>query len=379
VADASTRPGPGRSTSSGQGLSVEIRQQAPIPLDVRFACGSDQVVAIFGPSGSGKTTLLRTIAGLYRPAHARIACDGEVWTDTVSGRHLPTRERRVGFVFQDYALFPHLTARGNVMSALGDRRKGERADEADRLLASVHLAGLETRRPAELSGGQRQRVALARALARNPRALLLDEPFAASDRALRGQLHDELDELRRRTRIPVLLVTHDFHDVVRLATDVVLLDRGGLIAAGPVDSVTSRTDIPWPRLLEGAGSVVNAAVARTDRARGLAELAVGSQPVLVPLRDLEPGRTVRLRIPAREVILATRRPEGLSLHNVLRGRVEDMSRTADGLMLVQVRIGAAQILAEVTPDAVQRLALERGAEVFALIKSVSIDVHGAGR
>jgi len=359
--------------------SIRIHQPLDaFTLDVDLALPR-RVTGLFGPSGSGKTTLLRTIAGLYRPAHARIACDGEVWTDTVSERHLPTRERRVGFVFQDYALFPHLTARGNVMAALGDRRKSERADEADRLLASVHLAGLETRRPAELSGGQRQRVALARALARNPRALLLDEPFAASDRALRGQLQDELDELRRRTRIPVLLVTHDFHDVVRLATDVVLLDRGGLIAAGPIDSVTSRTDIPWPRLLEDAGSVVDAAVARADRARGLAELAVGGQPVLVPLRDLEPGGTVRLRIPAREVILATRRPEGLSLHNVLHGRVGDMSPTADGLMLVQVRIGAAQILAEVTPDAVQRLALERGAEVFALIKSVSIDVHGTGR
>ena len=357
-------------------LAVDIRQASPIPLDVRFTCGPDQVLAIFGPSGSGKTTVLRTIAGLYRPAYARVSCGDEVWTDTAAGRDLPTRERQVGFLFQDYALFPHLTARGNVMAALSHRPRAERGREADRLLASVHLAGLEGRRPAQLSGGQRQRVALARALAREPRALLLDEPFAASDRSLRAQLHDELDEIRRRTRVPVLLVTHDFQDVVRLATDVVLLEGGEVVAAGPIEALTSRTDVPWPRLRQDAGSVIDTRVDAIDPARGLAELLVGGQPVLVPRRGLEAGSVVRLRVPAREVILATRRPEALSLHNVLEGRIGDLHATADGLMVVQVLVGAAQVLAEVTPDAVQRLALAPGAGVFALIKSVSIEVYG---
>lgn len=356
-------------------LSVRIRQDAPIPLDVSFTCGPDQVLAIFGPSGSGKTTILRAIAGLYRPHDAHVQFGADVWTNTATGRHVPTRERRIGFVVQDYALFPHLTARGNIMAALSHRAGRDRHAEADRLIDAVHLGGLGGRRPAELSGGQRQRVALARALARDPGILLLDEPFAASDRSLRAELHDELEELRRRTRIPMLLVTHDYQDVVRLATDVVLLDRGRAVAAGAIAGVTSRTDVPWLQVSGDAGSVIDARVTHVDATRGLAEVAVGGQSVFVPARGLGAGTPVRIRIPAREVILAVRRPEGLSLHNVLEGAVGDMSRTADDLALVQVRVGNAEVLAEVTPDAVQRLSLARGTPVFALIKSVAIEVH----
>jgi molybdate transport system ATP-binding protein len=364
----------GASVADPSALSVEIRQDGPIPLDLSFTCEPDQVLAIFGRSGSGKTTLLRAIAGLYRPRHAVVRLGSDIWTDTAISRHVPTHERPVGFVFQDYALFPHLTARGNVMAASSEAR--DRGAEADRLLAALHLEGLEERRPAELSGGQRQRVALARALARGPRVLLLDEPFAASDRALRAQLHDELDELRRRARLPVILVTHDFQDVVRLASHVVLLDRGRGIATGAIADVTSRTDITWPRLSGDAGSVIDGRVARIDRSRALAELEVAGQSMFVPERGLDVGTLVRIRIPAREVILAITSPEGLSLHNTLHGSVGGMDRTADDLMLVQVRLSGAEILAEVTPDAVQRLSLSPGANVYALIKSVSIEVHG---
>ena len=140
------------------------------------------VLAIFGPSGSGKTTILRTIAGLYRPAHASVRSGAETWTDTATGTFAPPHRRAVGFVFQEYALFPHLTAAGNVMTALGHRPRAERRARAEALLTLVHLSGQMTRRPHELSGGERQRVALARALAREPAVLLLDEPFAAVDR-----------------------------------------------------------------------------------------------------------------------------------------------------------------------------------------------------
>jgi molybdate transport system ATP-binding protein len=359
-----------------RGLSVEIRQDAPIPLDVAFTCDTDEVLAIFGPSGSGKTTLLRAIAGLYRPQIARVSSGNVTWTDTSRDLEVPTHLRRVGFVFQDYALFPHLTARRNVAAALGHERASERWQHADRWLAAVHLAGLESRRPAELSGGQRQRVALARALAREPDVLLLDEPFAASDRAVRRVLHDELEELRRAIRMPIVLVTHDFEDVIRLATHLLVLDRGRAVAAGSLSQLTSRTDLPWTRHAIAAGSVIDAAVRSLDGGRGLAEVEFAGGALLVPAAQLRVGARLRVRVPAREVILAVQRPEGVSLHNVLAGQVREVGPIFDGHVLVQVAVGEISLLAEVTRDAVQRLTLAPGTRVFALIKSVSIEIYG---
>src|SRR5918995_6074389 len=163
-------------------LAASLRQESPIPLDAEFSVGPGEVLALVGPSGSGKSTALRSIAGLYTPSSGRIVCNGSVWLDREAGIDVPARERRVGMVFQSYALFPHLTSIDNVMEALGDLRHAERRAQARALLARVHLEGLEDRRPAELSGGQQQRGAGARALARRPRVLLLDEPFSAVDR-----------------------------------------------------------------------------------------------------------------------------------------------------------------------------------------------------
>ncbi|HET7135511.1 MAG TPA: ATP-binding cassette domain-containing protein, partial [Casimicrobiaceae bacterium] len=189
-------------------LAVAVSQQSPIPLEASFDCGPGELLALTGPSGSGKSTLLRCIAGIDRSAHGTIACAGRVWLDSVRGVNLSPQARNVGIVFQHYALFPHLTALGNVIAALGHRPRAARAGRARELLASVHLAGLEHRRPAELSGGQQQRVAMARALARDPLALLLDEPFAAVDRVTRQKLYRELAQLRSTLRMPIVLVTH---------------------------------------------------------------------------------------------------------------------------------------------------------------------------
>ena len=357
------------------GLSVEIHQDTPISLDVSFTCEVDNVLAIYGPSGSGKTTILRTIAGLYRPQNAQVTCRGVPWTDTRRHLHVPTHLRKVGFLFQEYALFPHLTAHGNVVAALGRRPAAQRAQAADAWLDAVHLTGLASRRTSELSGGQRQRVALARALAREPDALLLDEPFAAVDRAVRHHLHNELAEVRRRVRTPTILVTHDFRDVVRLATHVLVLDRGSIAALGPIAELTSRADLPWGEHAIGPGSVIDATVCRVDVARGLAELGFVGGVLWVPMQGLEAGARVRTRVPARDVILAVRPPEGLSLHNVLAGHVGEVGPVTAEQVIVQVVVGEIRLLAQVTRDAVQQLALHPGAAVFALVKSVSIDVY----
>jgi molybdate transport system ATP-binding protein len=356
-------------------LFVSLRQPAPIPLDVEFTCDPGDVLAIFGPSGSGKTTILRSIAGLYHPAQALVRTGAEAWIDTAADGFAPPHRRAVGMVFQEYALFPHLTARGNVMTALGHRPRSERPARAEQLLRLVHLSERQDRRPHQLSGGERQRVALARALAREPAVLLLDEPFAAVDRTVRRRLQGEIDELRRTLDIPLILVTHDFDDVVRLATHLLILDHGRALACGPLSDLMSRPDLPWLRDAVGLGSVFEARVARSDSDRGLLELAFDGGTLFASDRAIGPGTKVRVRIPAREIILATHEPAGLSLHNALSGTVSSITTDpAFDHVVVQIAVGGVLLLAEVTRDAIARLNITAGTRLYALVKSVSIDI-----
>jgi molybdate transport system ATP-binding protein len=356
-------------------LAVTLRQQGPIPLDVEFTCDPGAVLAIFGPSGSGKTTILRSIAGLARPTYARVQSGADIWTDTETSVSWPPHRRAAGFVFQEYALFPHLTALGNVMTALGHRPRADRRARAKELLDLVHLAGHTSKRPHELSGGERQRVALARALAREPAVLLLDEPFAAVDRSVRRSLQNEIDSLRRTLHVPLILVTHDFEDVVRIATHVLLLEQGRTVAYGPLSTLMSRPDLSWLREAVGLGSVFEATVSRVDADRSLVELTFDGGTLLAPARHLAPNTVVRVRIPAREIILATSAPAGLSLHNVLSGTVSAIhaDRSFDAV-IVQLTMGGTLLLAEVTQDAVEKLDIKVGHRVYALIKSVSIEL-----
>ena len=223
-----------------QGLRVDLRQDAPIPLDARFACAPGEVLALVGPSGSGKTTILRAIAGTCRPKHGRVVVNGEIWFDADAAILRASHRRAVGMVFQSYALFPHMTALGNVVAALGHLAPAARAARAAELLALVHLAGLEARRPAALSGGQQQRVAVARALAREPEVLLLDEPFSAVDKATRQRLYREIAELRRVLNMPVVLVTHDLDEASMLAERLAVLHRGRILQIGTPEEVTAK-------------------------------------------------------------------------------------------------------------------------------------------
>ncbi len=222
-------------------LHVSLKNSGPIRLNAGFDSEPGELLALVGPSGSGKTSVLRAIAGLLKSpglqGRVRVGSDpGQVWFDSERGIHLPPQQRRVGLVFQHYALFPHLTAIENVALAAGNTWARDRFDA---LFERMGLSGLQNRRPAQLSGGQQQRVALARALAREPQVLLLDEPFSAVDAPTRQTLYRELAALRQRIAIPMVLVTHDLHEARRLADRVVILDAGESLQIGPPAKVFS--------------------------------------------------------------------------------------------------------------------------------------------
>lgn len=261
-------------------LTVDLHAARPIPLAARFAVAPGELVALVGPSGSGKSTILRMIAGLARPERGQVGVDGEVWLDTARRLCLPPHRRAVGMVFQSYALFPHMTAAQNVMAAMGAERD---MGKAEALLALVNLQGLGARRPAQLSGGQQQRVAVARALAREPRALLLDEPFSAVDRATRDRLYREIAALRERLTMPVVLVTHDMDEAARLADRIVVLREGRTLQDGPPGEVLTRPDSPAVARLVGLRNLYRSPVAGAD-AEGFAVLDWNGLRVLTQAR-----------------------------------------------------------------------------------------------
>ncbi|MDP9045771.1 MAG: ABC transporter ATP-binding protein [Pseudomonadota bacterium] len=219
-------------------LQVEVAQNLPMPLAGSFVCGSHELLALVGPSGAGKTSMIRVLAGLMRPGRGRVVVAGEVWCDTTAGVYLPPQRRHVGLVFQDYALMPHLDASRNVELSLSHLPRGERRLQAQRWLDHVGLTTeQQSRRPAQLSGGQQQRVAVARALAREPRLLLLDEPFSAVDQMNRQGLYRLLADLRRELAIPIVLVTHDLTEARLLADRLVVMDAGEVLQQGTPESI----------------------------------------------------------------------------------------------------------------------------------------------
>lgn len=251
---------------------MNARQDGPIPLDAKFDCASGEVLALVGPSGSGKSTLLRTIAGLYRPEHGHVLVNNEIWFDSQKKINLAPQQRSSGFVFQHYALFPHMSAMANIAAAMGHRAPAERNRRAHELLALVNLSGLGQRRPAELSGGQQQRVAVARALARDPAALLLDEPFSAVDRATRQKLYVELAELRRQLLMPMILVTHDLNEAAMLADRMCILRRGKTLQIGSPAEVMTRPKTPEVARLVDIKNIFEGRVLGHDHDRKLTSI-----------------------------------------------------------------------------------------------------------
>jgi molybdate transport system ATP-binding protein len=323
-----------------EGLDVRLAQRVPIPLAAVLECAPGQVLALVGPSGSGKSTILRAIAGLYRPMLGRVVCNGQVWLDTDAGIVLKPRQRRVGFVFQHYGLFPHLTALENVMEAVPERHGADRARRARELLARLHLAGLEDRLPSRLSGGQQQRVGVARALAREPDVLLLDEPFSAVDRATRERLYRELAELRRELAMPAVLVTHDLAEALLLADRMSVLWHGETLQTGEPYEVMTHPRTAQVAQLVGLKNIFRGGVIGHDtegRATLIEWRGIRLEAALQPA--FAPGEQVTWTIPESQVILHRRdRPSRGERENPVSGVVGSFLKLGDhAAIAIEVR------------------------------------------
>lgn len=308
-----------RPDPSVTGLVVSLSHDEPIPLAVGLECGAGELLALVGPSGSGKTTILRTLAGLFRPQQGEIRCGGEVWL--AADRCLTPQQRRVGYVFQDYALFPHLNARDNVALAVPAGNRSERRYAAEAWLERVHLAGLAARVPAELSGGQRQRVALARALAREPALLLLDEPFSAVDRSTRERLYEELSLLRRGLDMPIILVTHDLGEAQMLADRITVLHHGATLQSDRPERLMRRPHNAQVARLLGHRNVFVATVAAHLPEEGRTVLAWAGGEMMAGLRpELPVGSEVSWLVPTGYILLENQhRQSGGGRENFVTG------------------------------------------------------------
>ncbi|WP_070989124.1 molybdenum ABC transporter ATP-binding protein [Halofilum ochraceum] len=361
-------------------LAVDIRRDFP---DFRLAIAHDfelrGITALFGPSGGGKTTLLRAIAGHERRAAGRIAHDGEVWQE---GRHwTPPHRRGVGYVAQNPQLFPHLSVAGNLRYAARRAPAGADGTGFDEVVEQLDLQPLLARRPDVLSGGERQRVALGRALLTRPRLLLMDEPLAGLDIQRKTRLLPYIARLPAAFGIPIIYVTHAVDEVIRLGDRMVALREGGVFAAGGVTELLERLDLAAATGRFEAGTVLSGEVVSHDEPFQMTRVSLGEQVLDMPRAPMAVGTEVRLRVRARDVALATVRPTGISIRNILNGRISEIVEEPDTAFAeVLVDLGDQRLRARLTRAAVADLGLEEGGAVWALIKAVAFDrrVLGAG-
>jgi molybdate transport system ATP-binding protein len=349
------------------------KRRGDFTLDAAFEAPTPGVVALFGRSGCGKSTLVNIIAGLLEPASGRVALDDAVLLDTQRRINLPPERRRMGYVFQDARLFPHLRVAANLRYA-EKRAASTGYVNLDAVVSLLDLNSLMDRRVHGLSGGERQRVAIGRALLSQPRLLLLDEPLAALDRALREEVLPYLETLRDQLAIPMVYVTHDFDEVLRLATHIVLMQSGRVIAQGGLGEMSLD---PHLRSLIGpdeVGAIIEGTVLGLDPGSGLTRVKVGWGEIHVPTQGLAAGAALRMQLLARDIILSTQAPQHLSVRNSLAGVVAHIHSDDAGSDLIVIDVGSP-IMARITKAATRELGLRPGMPAWALVKSVSLRGH----
>ena len=356
-------------------LTVDIeRHLGAFRLKAAFEAG-DGITALFGRSGAGKTSVVNAIAGILRPERGRITIEGEPVFDSGRGIDVPTPRRRIGYVFQEGRLFPHLNVRQNLRYA-GLFSRATPQSEFAHVVELLGLKDLLDRRPGNLSGGEKQRVAIGRALLSRPRLLLLDEPLASLDPHRKNEVLQYIELMRDEIKIPIVYVSHAVEEVVRLADTVVLVSAGEVAAIGAAEEVLGRPDLRTSAF-EG-GAVIDARVVEQDMQYDLATLAFDGGTLTVTNVDALIGEPVRVRIRARDVSIALERPQRISIQNVLGGRIAAVGDERSGVVDVSIGVGATILRSRITARAARQLGLAPGLAVYALVKAVSLDRRGAG-
>jgi molybdate transport system ATP-binding protein len=351
-------------------VSVRTRLSPRFQLDVAFTAAAGTTI-VFGASGSGKTTLLRLVAGLASPDRGRIAIDDRVLVDVSARVDVPPPERRVGLVFQELALFPHLTAAENIGYGLSRLPPAERRQRIAAIATSFGIAHLLAHRPAAISGGERQRVGLARALVTDPEVLLLDEPLSALDHETQSRIIADLRAWNDGRRIPILYVTHSQREAFALGERVLLLRDGAIVSDGTPHAVLNAPSLESIAQLAGFENLLDAVVVerRPDAGVMIVRLAGTAADLETPLTSFEPGERIRVAVRAGDILVATERPRALSARNIVAGTLAALTRQGATVRL-EVGIGVP-IEVHVTPGATEALALKPGREVWLVIKTHS--------
>jgi molybdate transport system ATP-binding protein len=346
---------------------------AAFDLDIAFENDAG-ITALFGRSGAGKSMTINLIAGLARPDRGQIELDGRTLVDTERFIFVPAHRRRVGLVFQDAQLFPHLSVRQNLLFGRWFAPKADQTIGFDRVVETLGIGHLLGRKPARLSGGEKQRVAIGRALLASPKILLMDEPLASLDTERKLEILPLIESLRDNFRIPIVYVSHSVDEVARLAGRVVVLEGGRVVAIGPVEEILGSG-------LDQAGvsrfarsSVITGRLSGIDAEYGLTEISHPAGTIWLAGRAGPIGREARVVIKATDITLSTTRPRNLSIRTVLAGTVASIDTDDGPLAAVNIELeGHGQLLALATRKAIDELGLTRGDQVFALVKTVALD------
>ncbi len=354
-------------------VSVQISHRfGNFALDVAFEAGPG-VTAIFGPSGSGKTSIANAVAGLFHPDSGRISIRDQVVFDAGAGVHVSPKKRRIGYVFQDGRLFPHLSVEANIRFGMRFARQELNPTDVVRLLG---LDSILARRPGTLSGGEKQRVALARALMSDPQILLMDEPLAALDEPRKEEILPYLERLRDRSDTPILYVSHSVAEVARLADDLIILQDGKIVCNGAAEKVLSDPAAMRFVGVREAGSVLRARVVAHEA--GLTHLAISSGELLLPGVDADPGSLIRIRVLAQDILLSLEHPVGLSSRNILPVTIEALRPGGGPGVAVSLRAGEDRLLARITAVAAKELKLIPGQTCFAILKATAVSKGSIG-